>query len=156
VIGPLVRADHARSDILNAAPFDPSRGPLADRVGVEQQRHHHRRIVRRPTMAVGRIGREERGQIHLRDRVDHKPRQVILGQPLAQARRQQQLLLAITRQEVLRHPRMVLTAPDRPTVSATGFIEHGTVGFVVGDAIRRVVPAARRPSRRLARHVRGR
>jgi hypothetical protein len=54
-------------------------------------------------MAVGAIGGLARGQIHRRDRVDHKPREVILGQPLAQARRQQQLLLAITRQEVLRH-----------------------------------------------------
>jgi hypothetical protein len=35
-----------------------------------------------------------------------------LRQPLAQARRQQQLLLAITRQEVLRHPDIVLTPPD--------------------------------------------
>jgi hypothetical protein len=60
-------------------------------------------------MTVGAIGSKERGQIHLRDRVDHKPCQVILRQPHAQARRQQQLLLAITRQEVLRHVRMVLT-----------------------------------------------
>jgi hypothetical protein len=31
-------------------------------------------------------------------------------QPLAQARRQQQLLIAITREEVLRHPEIVLTS----------------------------------------------
>jgi hypothetical protein len=37
---------------------------------------------------------------------------VPLGQPFAQARRQQQLLVAVAREEVLRHPRMVLTAPD--------------------------------------------
>jgi hypothetical protein len=35
---------------------------------------------------------------------------MILRQPLAQARRQQQLLLAITRQEVLRHLGIVLTS----------------------------------------------
>ena len=55
-----------------------------------------------------RLGGKERGQIELADRVDHEPREVILGQPLAQARRQQQLLLAITRQEVLRHTGIVL------------------------------------------------
>jgi hypothetical protein len=33
---------------------------------------------------------------------------------LKQARRQQQLLLTVTPDEVLRHPRMTLTAPDRP------------------------------------------
>jgi hypothetical protein len=37
-----------------------------------------------------------------------------LRQPPPQARRQQQLLLAITPDEVLRHPRMVLTRADRP------------------------------------------
>jgi hypothetical protein len=114
VVGPLVRADHARGVVLGAAPLDPPRRPLTDRVDVEQQRHHHRRIVRRPTMTVGAIGRIKCGQIHLRDRVDHKPRQMVLRQPLAQARRQQQLLLAITRDEVLRHPGILLTDPDRP------------------------------------------
>jgi hypothetical protein len=84
VIGPVARADHPRGDILHAAPLDPPRGPLADRVDIEQQRHHHRRIVRRPTMTVRPIG-VERGQIHLSDRIDHKPRRVIVGQPLAQA-----------------------------------------------------------------------
>jgi hypothetical protein len=38
---------------------------------------------------------------------------VPIGQPLTQARRQQ-LLITITRDEVLRHPDMVLTAPDGP------------------------------------------
>jgi hypothetical protein len=45
----------------------------------------------------------KRRQIHLGDRVRHEPREVLLAQPLAQARGQQQLLLAITRDEVLRH-----------------------------------------------------
>jgi hypothetical protein len=38
---------------------------------------------------------------------------MVLGQPLAQARRQQQLPIAITRDEVMRHPGIVLTAADR-------------------------------------------
>jgi len=46
-------------------------------------------------------------------------REVLLGQPVAQARRQQQLLLAIARDEVLRHHRRVLTGPDRPPLCAT-------------------------------------
>jgi hypothetical protein len=37
---------------------------------------------------------------------------VVLRQPLPQARRQQQLLLAIARNEVLRHPGIVLNPPD--------------------------------------------
>jgi hypothetical protein len=37
---------------------------------------------------------------------------VPLRQPLAHARRQQQLLIAITRKEVLRHPGIVFSTPD--------------------------------------------
>jgi hypothetical protein len=70
--------------------------------------------VRRSAVTVGTISRVEHSQIDRRDRIDHKPRQVIFGQPLAQPRRQQQLLLTITRQEVPRHARIVLTVPDRP------------------------------------------
>src|SRR3954453_5087015 len=73
---------------------------------------HHRRIVRRPAPAVLAIASQEGAQIHRVDGVEHEPREVVLRQPLAQARRQQQLLLAITRDEVLPHPQMVLTPPD--------------------------------------------
>jgi hypothetical protein len=99
--------------------------------------------VRRATVTVGAIRGVERRQIHLRDRLDHKPCQVILRQPLAQAGRQQQLLLAITRQEVLRHARIALTAPDRPTLTP-GFIERGTAGSAASDAIRRSFKAQAR------------
>jgi hypothetical protein len=44
------------------------------------------------------------------------------GQPLAQARRQQQLLIAVAREEVLRHLEMVLTTPDGP-----GFVQQPCV-----------------------------
>jgi hypothetical protein len=59
-------------------------------------------------MPVGAIGRVKRSQIHLLDSVEHEPREMLLGQPLPQARRQQQLLLTITRDEVLRHPERLL------------------------------------------------
>jgi len=61
------------------------------------------------------IGSQERSHVELADRVDHEPREVVLAQPLTQARRQQQLLLAITRQEVLRHARIVLNRSDSTT-----------------------------------------
>jgi hypothetical protein len=83
-------------------------------IGVKQQRDHHRRIVRRPPVPIGPIAGVERRQIKLRHSIDHEPREVVFGQPLTQARRQQQLLVAITCDEVLRHPGMVLTVADRP------------------------------------------
>jgi quercetin dioxygenase-like cupin family protein len=116
VIRRLVGREDADRDVLMAAPLDPPRGPFADRVGIDQQRHHHRLIVRRPAPAILAIAGEERPEIHRVDGTKHEPRQVILRQPLAQARRQQQLLLAIARDEVLRHPEMLLTTSDGPLV----------------------------------------
>jgi hypothetical protein len=46
VIRRLVGADHPRGDILDAAPLKAPRRALADRIAVEQQRNHHRRVVR--------------------------------------------------------------------------------------------------------------
>jgi hypothetical protein len=98
-----VRRDHAKGDILTTTPFDPTARALADRIRVQQQRHHHRRLERGPTPAVLTIGAVEAAQIDLVDRIEHKPGQVILRQPLAQTRRKQKLLVAITRKEVLSH-----------------------------------------------------
>src|SRR5215211_988094 len=75
--------------------------------------------MRRATPSIVAVAGMKRRQIHLGDRVEHEPRQVPLRQPLTQARRQQQLLLAITRDEVLRHHRIVLNPPD-----ATRFVRH--------------------------------
>ena len=127
VIGRLVSGDHPERDVLAATPLDPPRRALADRVRVHDQRHHHRRIMRRPPMTVGAIRGKERGQIQLADRLDHKPRKVILSQPLAQARRQQQLLLAITRQEVLRHPWIVLNRRTDPPLRDSHHGKHQSV-----------------------------
>jgi hypothetical protein len=78
VIRSPVRADHARRDVLHTAPLDPPRRALADRTGVEQQREHHRRIVR----AADRSRRRDRPPQTSPDpsprRLDHKPRQMIL------------------------------------------------------------------------------
>ena len=112
VIGHPVRGDHPKRDVVLAVALDPPRRALPDRVRVQQQRHHHRRLVRRTTPPISAIRGVERSQIDLADGVDDTPRQVVLRQPLAQARRQQQLLLAITRQEVLRHPAIVFIRPD--------------------------------------------
>ena len=105
VIRPLVRGDHPERHIVHTGPLDRPRRPPPHGIRVKQQRHHHRRIVCRPTVPVLPVTRVERRQVHLRHGVDHKPRQMAVRQPLAQARRQQQLLLTVTHDEVLRHAR---------------------------------------------------
>jgi hypothetical protein len=52
MVGDPVRRQHAEGDILTTTPPDPSAPALADRVRVQQQRDHHRRLERRPTPAV--------------------------------------------------------------------------------------------------------
>jgi hypothetical protein len=101
VIGPLVGRDHAHRHSVDASAFDHARRAAAGGVRVEQERHHHRRIVGRAAVTVLPVGGVEGGQVHLLDRGEDKPRQVILRQPLAQARRHQKVLLAVARQEVL-------------------------------------------------------
>jgi hypothetical protein len=120
VIGRLVGRDHPERHVLATAALDRPRRALADRVRVEQQRDHHRRIKRRATPTVLTVPSQERREIKLVDGIEHEPRQVIGRQPITQARRQQQLLLAITPQEVLRHPHIVLTGSDISTGKAPG------------------------------------
>jgi hypothetical protein len=124
VIGRLVGGDDAEGDVLATAALDRSRGANANGIGVDQQRHHHCRVMRRATMAVLAIGAIEGGQVKLVDDLRHTPRQVIVGQPLPQAGPQQQLLIAIARQEVLRHRTSVLTLPDRPPARNLPGLSH--------------------------------
>jgi hypothetical protein len=65
-------------------------------------------------MTIGPIRGIEHAQVHVRDGVDHKPRQMIRRQPLPHVRRQQKPLLTATFDEALRHAGMLLTRPDRP------------------------------------------
>jgi hypothetical protein len=81
----------------------PREEPFADRVGVGEQRHHHLRIVSGAAVAVGSVGAVEGLEVELRHRVDHEPGEVIGGQPVAQVRRQEQRLVAVAGEEVLRH-----------------------------------------------------
>jgi len=104
VIRALICRDHAVGDILHALALDHPRRTLATTVGVEQQRDHHLRIMRRPAHTNRVVGAIERVQIHLLHRRQHEPREMILRQPIPQIRRQQQLLITIKRNEVLGIP----------------------------------------------------
>ena len=72
----------------------------------------------RATVPVGAIGRVERRQIQLLNGIDDEPREVALRQPPANIRRHQKYLLAITRDEVLPHQRIVLNPSDSSPVHA--------------------------------------
>jgi hypothetical protein len=109
VIRPLVRRHNPEGNVFDARPLDHPRRPDPTRVGVKQQRHHHRRLISRPAAAIAAISRVEPLEVHLLDRRQHEPRQMVLRQPLAHIRRHQKRLLTITRDEALAHRQMVLT-----------------------------------------------
>src|SRR5713226_8461423 len=70
--------------------------------------------MRRTPMTIGTIGTKERRDIHLVNGRKDEPRKVIFRQPLPQVRRQQQLLIPITSNEVLGHADILLNPPDNP------------------------------------------
>ena len=131
VIRALLGRQHPEGDVLLAGALDHPRGPDPARVRVQQQRDHHRRVIRRPAAPIDAIGRVERLEIHLADGVDDKPRQMPRRQPLADIGRHQKRLLAITRDEALAHHEMVLNPPDDTPTYATASGESDSAAIVV-------------------------
>jgi hypothetical protein len=84
VIGSQVAGHDAIGDILDAGALDPTRRAVGARVGVEQQRDHHRRLIGRPTAPIVTVIRVDRRQIQLGHRVEHRPHQVPLRHPVTQ------------------------------------------------------------------------
>src|SRR5918999_1954700 len=93
--------------------------PVYPGASVDQHRDHHRRVIGRPAAPIDTVRGIKPVEVHLADGVDHKPRQVPLGQPLTDIGRHQERLLAITRDEALAHREMVLNPPDDTPTYAT-------------------------------------
>jgi hypothetical protein len=111
VIGRRIAGDHPVGNILATMTLDPPRGPHVGRKRVQDQRHHHRRLVRRAAMTISPIRATEPRHVHLVDRVDHKPRQMIGWQPIPDVGRQQHPCSSTAFNEVLRHTGIVLIRP---------------------------------------------
>ena len=107
-----VAGNHPVRDILAAVTLNRARGAHLRRVRVQHQPHHHRRLIRRPATTISPIRPIERREVHLSDRVDHEPRQVIGRQPIPYVRRQKKALFTPTVNEVLRHAEILLNMPD--------------------------------------------
>jgi hypothetical protein len=95
--------DHPVGHIAHAPLLDHPAGPLALAVPVQQQRHHHLRVERRPPVPVSPVPAAESTQVQRGHRVQHDEHQVVLGQPLAHVHRQQHRLITLRGKEILRH-----------------------------------------------------
>ena len=112
VIRDLKGGDDLERDVAAARPLDLPRGPDPQAKRVEQQSNHHRRVIRRPALTIGSILAIKPVEVHLINRPQHRPDEVIVFQPIRQRRRQKHHLAAVTSHEVLSHPQMVLNRPD--------------------------------------------
>jgi hypothetical protein len=65
---------------------------------------------------IGAVGTQERTDVELVDHVAHEPGEVVLGQPVAKVRGQQEGLVAVAAQEVVGHGASYLCAPLAPNV----------------------------------------
>src|SRR5436190_24030678 len=76
-------------------------------------------------MTVRAIGGIERRQIQLADSIEHRPRQMPLGHPIAHRRRHQKHLLTVDTDELRAHTGRIPTQPDS-TLFPTASIESVT------------------------------
>ena len=117
VIRRLHHRDRLERHVLITRPLELPRRPHPTRIPVQQQGHQHRRVIRPPADPVDPIRRIEPTQIHPHDRVQHKPSEVTLRQPIPHIRRHQKRLITITTNEILSHPQMVLNPPDDTVIT---------------------------------------
>ena len=103
VVELLVRRDDAECDVFSKTPLDPTRGALADAVGIEEHGELEGRVVGGATPAVLPVIGVEGGEIELGHDVKNEERDVILGQPLRERRREQIELVAVDLAQIDRH-----------------------------------------------------
>ena len=92
----LPAGDHAKRDVFVGGPFDASRRKHADAVGVQQQRHHHkRRIGFFAPGVLGVDGPKDRTEVELRGDVENEVGEVPFGQPVVRGGGQQMQLVDV-------------------------------------------------------------
>jgi hypothetical protein len=104
MVGLLVRCDNPQRHILDQTPLDLSPGTFPDRVRIDQQRDHHRRVTRGATSTVDAIRSAKCRQVQLGNRVHHEPREMITRKPVRYRRRHQHQLVTIDYRKVVGHP----------------------------------------------------
>jgi hypothetical protein len=123
MIGMQPAGDHPVAHVPHAPLFDHPAGPLTLAVAIQQQRHHHLRVERRPAVPAGPAGPAELAPVQGGHRVQHHEHQIVFGQPVAHVHRQQQRLITLRKKEVLRHTlgsQAPSPAPHRRAVYAAG------------------------------------
>ena len=103
VIRMLVGSQNPKGHIVVSSLLDLARRHPPSAITVNQQLDHQRRMIRRPSAQVVFVAIQDLAQIQLLDYIADIQRQVIIAQPFAQVRRQQQPLAQIVRAKRFSH-----------------------------------------------------
>jgi hypothetical protein len=101
--GSFLVSGHREVEALDATHCQPARRSRAGGIGIDQKRHHHLGIVGSAAPAIGSAARVERGQVEHVDNLDHEASEMVFGEPLVDARRHQELLISVARDDVVAH-----------------------------------------------------
>src|ERR1035437_1665093 len=111
--GVLVRRQVPERYVFMGGTFDLPRTDHSPAVAVQQDPHHHRRVVGRHSPSIlTSVDGHDLGQVQFVGYVGDKPRQMILRQPVLQRRREKEHLVQIAGAEALTHTTSV---PDSGT-----------------------------------------
>ncbi len=97
------RRQHPERDVLLQPLLNAPRTEHPHAIAVNQQLRHQPRIVGRLTTTFVSIMRVDLGEIQLIDHIAYEVNQVVFRKPVAQARRQQQVLIGQVGSVALRH-----------------------------------------------------
>ena len=103
VVGHHVGADGPEGEVAAARRLDAAGRPHAPAVGVDQQGEHHLGVVGRAAGPVVGVAGVERPQVDHGHDVEDEPHQVVLGQPVGDARGEEEELVPARYLVVISH-----------------------------------------------------
>ena len=105
VIGGRLAGQHPVRNILVGGALDPPRARLPATPRIQQQPDHHHRMIRRLGAPISAfVHLHDLGEVQRVEDIQHQPRPVPFGNPLAHLGRQQQSLISVGCAEGLPHP----------------------------------------------------
>ena len=124
VVGLVVAGDHPVGDVHLAQPGHVARRHHSLAVAVDDEGQHHVGVIGGAAGTVVGMASVQGARVQLGHDLEHEPRQVLGGQPLPHARRQQEKLIAITHHVRPGHARIVPVSGGRAVDFATASYGH--------------------------------
>jgi len=99
----LVGGQDSKGNVFDASSFELAGGAHAQAVAVQQHAQQELGVIGGVPVTVVAVGQVKGCQVELVDHVEDEPGEMILGEPVAQVRGQQEGLVALCAQEVAGH-----------------------------------------------------